>query len=231
MSKQHGLVLEYGINRLGVAIAKDIFRDREYSDYFPFYENATVVDVGAHYGYFSLFAAGNLAPESRIFAIEADENNLAVLKANLKANACQNTSIHHMAMAAKSEERTLHTSRAENNSLIESYQLLDQTCKKITIKAVSLADFMDKQSLSHIDFLKMDCEGAEYEILLGASDGLLSKIDTISLEFHDLKALDRTSWALVEKLQSAGFKIAKYEYQPTRRNLNYGKIIGTRRLS
>jgi len=231
LCQQHNLQLDYSMNRAGLTIASAIFREREYADYFPFYEKATVIDIGAHFGYFSLFAASNLAPESRIFAIEADKKNVAVLEANLRANFYQNLSTHHLAMAGQSGKRTLHQSRAENNSLIENYQLLDDAHEQVQITAISLADFMEQHKLHHIDFLKMDCEGAEYEILLSATDDLLSTIDTISMEFHDLKTLQGTSWRLVEKLQSAGFKVVKYAHEPTRRNLNYGKLIGTRRLS
>ncbi|WP_273446926.1 FkbM family methyltransferase [Neolewinella agarilytica] len=231
LCRESGVTLDYQLNRQGVSVAKAIFRGREYADYFPFYEEATVVDIGAHFGYFALFAAGNLAPSAKIFAVEAEESNVGVLKANVTTNNCQNISIHHLAMAGESGERTLHRSRAENNSLLQNYALLDGRSAGVPVRAVSLGAFMEQNGLDRIDFLKMDCEGAEYEILLNADKELLSKIETISMEFHDMKALENSSWKLVEKLRSAGFQIVKYVHEPTRRNLNYGKLIGTRRLS
>ena len=225
------VTLDYDLNRQGFSVVKAIFRGREYADCFPFYEEATVVDVGAHFGYFALFAAKNLAPSARIFAVEAEESNVDVLKANVSANDCPNISIHHLAMAGQSGERTLHRSRAENNSLLQNYALLDGRNEGVVVRAVSLGTFMEQNALNRIDFLKMDCEGAEYEILLNADKEVLAKIETISMEFHDMKTLENSSWKLVEKLRSAGFHIAKYVHEPTRRNLNYGKLIGTRRLS
>ncbi len=231
LCRESALKLDYNLNRQGVPVAKAIFRGREYADYFPFYEEATVVDVGAHFGYFALFAFKNLPPSAKILAVEAEKGNLDVLKANIVANGCQNISAHYLAMAGESGERTLHRSRAENNSLLQDYALLDDTNEGVTVSALSLGEFMEQNALNRIDFLKLDCEGAEYEILLKASNEVLAKIETISMEFHDLKTLENSSWKLVERLESAGFRIVKYMHEPTRRNLNYGKLIGTRRLS
>jgi FkbM family methyltransferase len=231
LCRESNITLDYTLNRQGVPVAKAIFRGREYADYFPFYEVATVVDVGAHFGYFALFAARNLAPSAKIFAVEAEEGNVGVLKANVAANGCQNISIHHLAMAGQSGERTLHRSRAENNSLLQDYALLDGRNEGVAVSAVSLGTFMEQNGLNRIDFLKMDCEGAEYEILLNADKEVLANVDTISMEFHDMKTLENSSWKLIETLRSAGFQIVKYVHEPTRRNLNYGKLIGTRRLS
>ncbi len=53
------------------------------------------------------------------------------------------------------------------------------------------------------DLLKMDCEGSEYEILLGAEPALLDRIDRISIEYHDFDHADRMR-DLSAYLQSLG---------------------------
>ena len=56
------LNLEFGLNKNELPTLRSVFARREYSDWFPFYENAVVLDVGAHYGYFSIFASRKSCP-------------------------------------------------------------------------------------------------------------------------------------------------------------------------
>src|SRR5689334_184773 len=76
----NGLDLDKKKNFKQLSILREVFRDRVYALCFPFYQNAVVVDVGAHYGYFTLFAACNCAKSSRIFALEPSQNNFSMLE-------------------------------------------------------------------------------------------------------------------------------------------------------
>ena len=53
------------------------------------------------------------------------------------------------------------------------------------INAITLQDIFEKHRLEKIDFLKMDCEGAEYEIIMNAPSSILNKIQKISTEIHE----------------------------------------------
>jgi len=90
---------------------------------------------------------------------------------------------------------------------------------------MTLSSLFHNYKLQQIDFLKMDCEGAEYQVILDSSPELLSKINVISLEFHDLKIAEYTGNKLSNHLIKCGFKIEKFIYLPSNINLNYGKII------
>ena len=91
--KNNKLKLDYEINRDSVTILKEIFFERVYSDYFPFYSKSIVVDIGAHKGYFSLFAHNNLKPDSKIIAYEPIIENYSIMLKNLDANNVKNISI------------------------------------------------------------------------------------------------------------------------------------------
>lgn len=54
--------------------------------------------------------------------------------------------------------------------------------KKETIKVFRIDDFMDQQKISHIDFMKIDVEGVEKEILEGGPDTFKNKVDNIFIE-------------------------------------------------
>lgn len=224
--KANRLHLQFHINESAFHVFEDIFVQREYADYFPFYQDAVIVDIGAHYGFFSLFADVNTGENARIFAVEPDGSNFIKLKENIHSQKSNKIQPENYAVANKSGEITLYKGSNINHSIEVSHGLLQNTSTFEKVKSISLDDLFNKHNLNHIDFLKMDCEGAEYEILLNASGETLNIINTISIEFHDLKSKEKNANALIKKLTSHQFKIVKFQYAPTNFGLNYGKLIG-----
>ena len=220
-----GLSLDYTSNREGMGILSAIFIDREYADYFPMQQEATVVDVGCHFGYFSFFAALNLAPQARILALEPSPANFATLQKNLGQNSFHNIEAFSIGLDATSGERTFYGGTSYNHSFFSGAKK-----NPTTITTRSLKDFMTAEKVQHIDFLKLDCEGAEYPILLNADKETLDKITTLSLEFHDLPTEGYHSLQIIRHLKAHGFEIVKYHHDPdySFSNLSFGKIIATK---
>jgi hypothetical protein len=68
-------------------------------------------------------------------------------------------------------------------------------------------DFLFSQGvLERIDFLKIDCEGAELDVIDGISDENLGKISKIALEFHATHLTESDSEKIMQRLTDAGFK-------------------------
>ncbi len=223
------LMLDFSYNKDGVSVLHDIFIEREYSDYFPFYRNNIVVDVGAHYGYFSLFAAKNSGKNSRIIAIEPANKNFNILNKNIETSKLKNiTSINVAVSDTAGKMDIFQGSNDTNFSLFsdERNALSSSNFKKIEVMTIS--DIFQFYQLEYINFLKLDCEGSEFLIIKNTDPQILDKINIISMEFHDLSNSDFTGNGLVEELEAKGFKIVKYSYSSTRMNLNYGKIIAMR---
>ncbi len=226
----NGLTLSYAYNKQTLYLLKSIFEDREYADFFPFYESAIIVDVGAHYGYFSIFAHLNSDKSSRIFAIEPDPTNFTLLQKNLFDQRIENVKSLNVAVSAEVGETSLYLGNSVNSSLIANYALNEVKADSIPVRTSTLAQIIVEEKLSRIDFLKLDCEGAEYAILLDADSVAFENVTTISMEFHDLKDARFTGNVLSEKLVKMGFRIVKFHYEKTTRGLNFGKIIATRLL-
>jgi len=222
------LTIDFDTNREGFHVFISIFKKREYADFFPFYEKAVILDVGAHFGYFSLFAERNCGPGSRIVAIEPDQKNFGLLTKNLFDSKSKMIETINCAMAHEEGAQKLFKGRSINSSLIENYALNPLNAEYELTKVMSLQGILASKQLDHVDFMKLDCEGAEYDILLRASDETLSKIKTISMEFHDMLNPDFTANKLYKRLSNAGYKIVKFVYDETNLGLNYGKIIATR---
>ena len=76
----------------------------------------------------------------------------------------------------------------------------------VDVPGTSLDQIFQDLELERCDFLKMDCEGSEYEIIFGASDHILRRIKHIYLEYHD----GFTSYShkdLADFLQKKGFRV------------------------
>lgn len=231
--KFNNLNLEYKDNKNNLDILKEIFIDRCYSSYFPFYQDAIVFDIGAHKGFFSLFAINNLGKNSNIYAFEPFEDNFKDLKKNFSLNNCEKKiNAFNIGVFSKKTTLDLYLNNSENNSIfIEHSNLLNINNKSKILKkieVVTLEDLFEITNVKKIDFMKIDCEGAEYPFILESNTEFIKKINTISLEFHDLKKENFTALKLIKFFEKNGFNINKFEYEKTTINNNFGKIVVTR---
>ena len=158
----------------------------------------TVVDAGAHVGIFSLQAS---QWASRVVSIEASRVNYDILKLNIDRNEILNIEPRHCALWNMSGE-ALHFEALHHTGggrVTDQSQLGEHGD---TVESLSLDDLIVQ--IGKIDLLKIDIEGAEYEVL-GACKSL-SSISCIVGEMHlehpnERHLLD----SLVAQLEDAGF--------------------------
>lgn len=141
-----------------------------------------VVDCGGNIGVFSSMAIDMGA--SRVLSFEPFKKNWVLNKKNNPM--CE---VFNMAVSNKSDEdiELLQTENNGGHTIIESefnrepghYHHND-----IYVKTITLDDIISRNYIDHIDFLKVDTEGAELKIFEGLSDENLDKIKNISLEYH-----------------------------------------------
>lgn len=229
--KKCGLDLDYATNAAGLRILEEVFVDRIYADYFPFYQRNAVLDVGGHFGYFAIFAARNSAPGSRIVTVEPSAHNLGVLRSNI--DRLQLNQIHpiHGAVSDTTGTASVHITRDYNCSLFAEHAqgFSNQGALPTeTVPTFSLSDVLSQNNLESVDVLKLDCEGAEYAIIEHSPKAVLQRIRVIMMEFHDLKDPRRTGLSMIDQLGSKGFRAVHFHHLPTNMDLNYGKIIAVR---
>ncbi len=73
-----------------------------------------------------------------------------------------------------------------------------------TVEAVSLATFIEREKLSRIDLLKIDIEGAEWELFEECPPDVLAQVRAIAIEIHPKEG--RTTSDLFERIAAAGFR-------------------------
>lgn len=222
----NNIKLNYDKNKNDIAILKEVFNYRSYSNYFPFYKRATILDIGAHKGYFTIFSYLNTGKGSRIISLEPARENFDALISNCNDNKIDknNLVLINKGIYSKSGKLDFFISDSCNNSIFNNERNILSSDKKESIDVISLKDLLIMNNIDRVDFMKMDCEGAEYPALFGTDGDTLSKIKVISLEFHDLKDIKYNGNELVAFLKNNGYKIIEYRYEPTSMNLNFGKI-------
>jgi FkbM family methyltransferase len=163
-----------------------------------------VLDVGANIGTFSVLAA-RAAPGARIYSYEPGEDTCGLLRANLALNGvASRVRVHQQALAGRAGPVALFVPAP---TALRSTQVgrAGPGDPSTTVEAVTLARAFEDNGLDRCDVLKMDCEGAEYEILAACPDDLFARIARIALEFHEWGGAHHRQ--LVEILEGHAFGV------------------------
>jgi FkbM family methyltransferase len=131
-------------------------------------EGDTVIDVGAYYGYFTIYAARKVGKTGKVIAFEPDPENFEILKNNVALSGLNNVILVERGLFNKNTEVDL-SSDFSRSSIVENKNAQSSSIK---IQCSPLDDEMRNLGINRIDFLKMDIEGAEVEALEGAEEAL-----------------------------------------------------------
>jgi len=168
---------------MDVWVLKETILDRTYEKVgVPLQKGWTVVDIGAALGDFAIWSAPQVAP-GRVIAVEPFPPSVELLNENLQANRIENVSVFEGAIASQEGKSTLNlvTGEAVQHSTIDA----TPSNGHIEVETLTLADLFEKNSVQVCDYLKLDCEGAEYDILMHARPEFLERIPRICMEAHD----------------------------------------------
>jgi len=162
----------------------------------------TVIDIGAHIGIFSVYAA-HFSETGKVYAFEPFIDNFKKLEEHKNLNNKENLFVYNLGVSNKEEVQTLYLS-PDNNTGGHSLHLKNQSDRKVEIRTIRLMDFCKKENIERIDFLKLDCEGAEFEILQ-SDETILDRVSKIIMECHPFK--DNTTDKMINLLKRNGFNV------------------------
>jgi len=164
-----------------------------------------ILDIGGHMGSFSL-AAANRFPKAKIISFEPSPSNHRIFKKNIVANNLKNITLFNKAVTSHGKDVSIYIDPI--NSAANS--LYTGKGKVVKAPSMSLDKIFKKNKIKKCDFLKIDAEGAEYDILLNARINTLKKIQNIAIEYHDpkyfgIKNKKYNLDGLVKHLKKSGF--------------------------
>jgi len=154
------------------------------------------VDVGANVGYYTLLASKLVGAQGRVYAVEAVPSTASILKANVKLNECRNVRVYNVAAWSSKGQIVLSVPW----SMYGFASVAKGSGETLMVNATTLDDILKEEGF--VDLIKIDVEGAEYEVLVGAKE-VLSRVGCLVVE------LSRNVREVLKLLTRYGFRVRK----------------------
>jgi FkbM family methyltransferase len=176
-----------------------------------------VIDVGAHVGRYTILGSKLVGRCGKVIAVEAHPGNFQLLKRNLQLNTsnnnnvitlncaayCQDTPQLRLFLAGEDRGNTLY------NTVMESRDA-SSTEKFVSVPALKLDSIVQYAGIQphEINWIKIDVEGAEYEVLQGAQNILSNSKDiAVLIEVHNLQNNENLYNPIIDMLKKYEFSI------------------------
>lgn len=151
-----------------------------------------IIDVGSYVGYFALYCLLN-CPFARIICFEPDKESCRVCRENMRSNLSltRRVKINNWGVGGETKQVVYyHYSFAAHNSEYRFYPPVSESM----VKLQAGREIIGRERV--IDLLKIDTEGAEYEILYAFDKAEFAKIKRVLVETHELAGFRRNTRAL-----------------------------------
>jgi FkbM family methyltransferase len=139
-----------------------------------------VVDVGGHIGLFAIYVATRW-PDIVVHSFEPFESNSALFERNVRESGLTNIRLHKYGVSKDGRLMDM-ASNPTNSGGATSFSRELCHLKTTNIKSVTLDEAFAEHKIKTCALLKVDCEGAEYEIL--SSTSVLGRVKHLRAELH-----------------------------------------------
>jgi FkbM family methyltransferase len=188
------------------------------NDFVSVEENDLVIDIGFNYGLFSMTSL-KYRPK-KIIAFEPNPKLIKTFKDYFKENIIE---LYQKAVSNKNGYTIFYENLDPGMSTIFQEINNETQGDSYEVEIINFNDFIIQNNIGMIDYLKVDCEGAEYDIFESIPNEYLSKnIRKVAIEFHH-KLSDIKVQNLIQKLKNNNFNIKIVYEQDSNIGLIYGK--------
>lgn len=145
----------------------------------------TVIDIGANFGAFSIAASRQVGESGRVFSYEPNPVVFERLRQNIRLNGCRNITVFNEAVGGRDGDVDLFIDRKSAFSTTQAevggrvYAGTEST--KVPMR--SIASVIDRAG-PFVALLKIDCEGAEYDILESFTPDDAVRVAQVTMEVH-----------------------------------------------
>lgn len=187
LGTDHGTFWIDPVSLLGVALSRQgVHEDGMVQTLRQFLgEGRCFVDLGANEGYFTIIAARLCGASGRVLAIEPQQRLLPVIEENIRLNQSPGVTLLNTAVGAEAGMAVMHLTASTNTggSGFERRSRFALPTQAITM--LTLEHVLDQQGVAHVDLMKVDIEGFEYEALLGSPTVFeQQRVKALALELH-----------------------------------------------
>ena len=186
-----------------IGILKELLIDRDYGNDFLGYK---IIDVGAYIGETALFFCSQGA--EKVIAVEPAPDNVELATKNIAESPYADRIILLPVAVAASEGEMpfyLDEGNPQMHALLPTGddQAYSRAKKMVTVPVWSFEQLMAHAGWETVDLVKLDCEGAEFPILLETPDSVLKKVQRWVIEYH------AAPQPLEARLRALGYRVER----------------------
>jgi FkbM family methyltransferase len=185
-----------------IFIIDELYLHNIYEKYYHPKRRDVIFDVGSHIGIFTLKASRLVGVDGVIYSFEPNPGNFAILKQNLIMNNSSN--VRFFDKAVSSQNGSMPVFITDNNSGMSSVQFKNAN-RQVSVFSVTLDHIIWEKGIQKVNFLKLDVEGHEIEVLKGANR-FLDICECIAMETHERQGGPSNN-IIIGELRQHGFKI------------------------
>jgi FkbM family methyltransferase len=196
-----GYVRAYDADSLGILFGDD---ERDVLERFEPGADETVIDVGAHIGKYSIVAALRVGSGGRVYALEPHPRNWEYLKMNLALNGLEQVIPLQVAAADFDGRGEMYEGSGSGWHSLNPI-LFDRMAatRKLVVDVRALDSLLAEVDLTKLTWMKIDVEGEEKRVVLGARNLIVKYHPHLLLEIH---SVENFLWT-VEELRNSGYGI------------------------
>lgn len=183
-------------------IFNEIFTANTYCNDFIEVEPGDVVfDIGFNYGLFGLQSISKGASE--IYGFEPNKRLVNLFKNNCSQNR---VNLFEFAVGGENSKETFYENQWPGKASLSKEINSDTQTVSYQVDVKAFTDVINENNIKKIDYLKVDCEGAEYEIFKSIDNKFLKEnVKKVAIEFHH-PLTDKKVIGLIEKFRMTGFE-------------------------
>ncbi len=183
---------------------EEIFLSDQYRRNYRFSQGDVIVDAGANIGAYTVLAASNVGSTGRVVSIEPEKNNLNYLKRNIAMNGLGNVVV--VKKGAWSKKRTLKLYLISDNIMAHT-MIVKKSKRHVNVPVETIDAICRSNGLDHVDFIKMDIEGAEIEAVKGMHTLSKSKLRMAIAAYHPIGDGQKAYEKVIPYLRANGFTV------------------------
>ena len=181
--------------------------------------NDIIIDIGGHIGLFALYAS-QFCKKGQIYSYEPVIENYNLFLKNIEDNNLTNIKVFNTAVSKSDEKINLFLNEDQAaHSIFTKSKLFNE------VNSITLQKIFEKNNIKNCNLLKIDCEGAEYEILENLPIEYFKKIQKIIIECHFVETKKELFNNLKISLKQQNFELIEKELD-NELVIIFGKNIG-----